>query len=630
MVCAQGLANRIEPRIYLLFDDVDRLWLQVYNERHGVTFDEAKDLFNLIRLHANKLEGYVVYDDTMLHSANVAMTYGSIHNAVPASPSVADELSKMSLEKTADLRGRWRNRIEAYEWELEHLMPECHERIVGSMCVDPGWLHPLHHIRDYLVAAKAFSFDLSTRMVDRKENTLFDKILGRISSLGVVLGWHCSRDMESEHVARAARNGFFVLCNLRSPNLSVHSGIMVNYRFEQKHVKREVVSVEDKVYVTFIQSDGDAVWAMHNFQNGNWLDGRRGEIPYTWEIQPLIVDLAPGMLEYYYRTATVNDYLIAGPSGAGYTYPSLNKRLDEFLEQTRSYLQICDLRSALIMNRDPRICYEELEDSSLPFKFINDVDTRLGYVHGYRGSGLTPSIFIGNVPWIHTTAYIDGSSDVFQEITKFGRGCGFRPLFIAIHVRESMKIASLLDAVKKLNPEVYKVVNLDEFLLTLRLSKEEGRYTEAFPQTDFLKEGLKAQGRSLWEGYYQRLTRLEKLIVLTQDQMLSESRKVGYDVDEGMLPDVIGYEALETTLYLIRSALLIKGVYVNYRSDSIEDFLREYADLPDVDVVKAVYELWRNWETAVNDLEHTRELAERVVRLGKALDKKLVLQSLYA
>jgi len=628
MVCTQGLINRIKPRIYLIFDDyVDRLWLPIYRERYGITYNEVKDLFEVLRSFADELDGFVVYDDKMLHSANLGMTYGSIHNAVPASPSVADKLSEMGLKKIADFRDRWKNRLEAYEWGLKNLMPECSNRIVGSMCVDPSYVvndqTNRHHVRDYLVATKSFCFDLSTKIRDRKENELFDRILGHIFPLGVVLGWHCCRDTESEAVARAAKNGLFVLCNLSSPNLSVHSGVKTKWKFKQKHISKGAITVENKVYVTLVQSDGDAIWAMNNFQNRNWLDSQRGNFPYTWETQPLLLDLAPGMLEHYYQTMTPNDYFIAGPSGAGYTGPTLNKRQNEFLEQTKKYLELCDLRSILIMNRNPRVCYQELDDPKLPSVIINKLDVCFGFLHGYRGSGFAPAVFVNSVPYIHTAQYVSGSSDVFKEITKFGKGCKTRPLFVSIHVREDTRMPTLRGAIDKLDPQVYKVVKLDEFMLTLQKAKEEGRFTEDFPEKEFLKDSLKEQGRSYWANSYGRIVRLKKIVDLRPDQMLNEFNVGGYDFSLEQLPDLLGYEAIETMLHLVQWALKVKGIYVNSLKESVEDFLQEYSDLPDVDVVKEVYELWQSWERAKNDLNDMQLLTRRVIKLAEALDANL-------
>jgi len=631
ITCIQGLVNRVEPRIYLIFDDhVDRLWLHIYNERYGITNKEVKTILEMISYFADEIQGFVIYDDRMLHSANVAMVYGSIANAIPASPSVADKLSEIGLKKVADFRGKWKNRLEAYEWELENLAPKCSHRIVGSMCVDPPCVVSgpanRHHVRDYLIASKALCFDLSTKIRDRRENELFDRILGRFSSLSVVLGWHCCRDLEIEAVARAAKNGFFVLCNLSSPNLTVHSGIRTTWKFRQVHIERNAVTVEDKVYVTLVQSDGDAIWAMNNFQNLNWLDEQRGKFPYTWEIQPLLIDLAPGILEHYYRTATSNDYFIAGPSGAGYTMLSFNKRLDEFLEHSKVYFELCDLKSALIMNRDKRIGYQEIEDAKIPVALANKLEMCFGFLHGYVGSGFEPAIFVNNVPYIHTSLYVSNSSNIAEEIQRFGKGCRTRPLFVSVHVRENTRMSVLRDAIDKLDPHVYKVVKLDEFMMLLQKVKEEGRFKDVSSEKGFLKEILKEQARILWENYYKQIEHLKLLVNLDPYQMLEKFNQGMYDFMQEQLPDLLGYETIETALYIVKSALNMRGVYVNNLRKSVEDFLREFADLPDAYIVKEVYKLWQNWEQVKNDLKDMKLLAIRVIELSESLKKQLFSQ----
>ena len=52
-----------------------------------------------------------------------------------------------------------------------------------------------------------------------------------------------------------------------------------------------------------------------------WLKPGRGEIPYAWECLMNYTWIAPGMVEYFYTTATPNDYLIGCLSGPGYLYP---------------------------------------------------------------------------------------------------------------------------------------------------------------------------------------------------------------------------------------------------------------------------------------------------------------------
>ncbi|MGQ9596515.1 MAG: GxGYxYP domain-containing protein [Thermoproteota archaeon] len=620
--CAQGLINRVEPRVYLVFDDhVDRLWLSIYGERYGVKHEEVNDPYELISSFRNEILGFVVYDEEMLHSANVAMTYGSIHNAVPASHEVAERLSERGLKKIADFRGKWRNRFEAYEWAFENMLKQCNRRIVGSMCVDP----PLtsftnkHHVRDYLVAVKAFSFDLSTKVRDRREAELFDRILGSFNSLGVVLGWHCIRDLESEAVARASRNGFFVLCNLHSPNLTVHSGVKTDFKFTQKHVVD--IALEEKVYVAFVQSDGDAVWAMNNFQNLNWLDSQRGRFPYTWEVQPLLLDLAPGMLEHYYRTATPNDYFIAGPSGAGYTAPSLNKHLDEFLEQTRRYTEACGLKSILIMNREPRVAHQELEDPRIPEAFARRLKNCYGFLHGYAGSAFEPTVFADNTPYVHTSLYVSASTDMLKELKRLVEGCETRPLFVSVHVREEVKMPVLRSVIDELDAETYRIVRIDEFMLALKKAYEKGLFKEGFSES--VRESLKESGKAMWGNYYGRVERLEKLVEMDEPGMLREFNTGGYDFTVEQLPDLLVHDAVETILRLAQAALNMRGVYVNNIERSVKDFLKEYGELPDSQVVETAFEIWRNWDKAKNSLGEARSLTRRIIGFAKTLSNKL-------
>jgi hypothetical protein len=627
--CLQGLINRTEPRIYLVFDDyVDRLWLSIYKDRYGIEYNEVDDLYELISNFARELNGYVIYDKEMLHSANVAMTYGSIRNAIAASDTVAEKLSKTGLENVEDFRGMWKNRVEAYEWALQNLIQGCSKTVVGSCCVDGPYLRPnnkLNHIRDYLVASKAFTFDLSTKIRDRDECKLFDKILSHFTSLGAILGWHCSKAWESEYVARAAKNGFFVLCNLRSPNLTVHAGIKTDFKFEQKHVSKHSLDVENKVYVSFIHSDGDAMWALNNFYAKNWLDSQRGKFPLTWETQPYALDLAPGQLEHYYRTASSNDYFVGGPSGAGYTAPTLNKRLDEFLENTRNYFQLCDLRSALIMDRDPREYFEEIENPRIAEHFITKVNNCLGFVHGYLGSVFGISRFVGYVPYLHTTLYVDGTSDVLHDISSLGRTCKTRPLFIVVHVRENTEMSTLSGAINKLDPREYKVVKLDELLLALQKAIQKGQASEKFPEAEHLTENVKRWGLVWWQNNYIRMLRLESVIDLNDDQVLREFNSAGFDFEREQLADVITYEVVETLLHLMRAALNRKGIHANSIKRAVKYFLKEFEDLPDVELIVEAYEMWRNWENVKNDPTTARSLAKRAITLAKAINARLLM-----
>src|SRR6266700_5336775 len=83
-----------------------------------------------------------------------------------------------------------------------------------------------------------------------------------------------------------------------------------------------VSAVTPKAYVSFTISDGDNLQYDQHRMAGLWRDPVRGSIPIGWTISPSLVQTAPSLAAYYMGTASLNDELIAGPSGAGYMYPS--------------------------------------------------------------------------------------------------------------------------------------------------------------------------------------------------------------------------------------------------------------------------------------------------------------------
>ncbi len=85
----------------------------------------------------------------------------------------------------------------------------------------------------------------------------------------------------------------------------------------------------------------------------------RGQIPMNWTIAPGLVDIGPGLLNYYYQDATENEYFVTGPSGMGYMMPynTLNEpgapvkdvltdedAADGYTRLTETYLQRSGIR----------------------------------------------------------------------------------------------------------------------------------------------------------------------------------------------------------------------------------------------------------------------------------------------
>jgi hypothetical protein len=628
--CLQGLVNRVKPRIYLVHEDVsDRKWLDWYRKTYAIRNKELRTFDDLLRAFTQEVDGFAVCHEEMIHTMNLAQTWGSLHNAVAATPRIADTLQRLGLDELEDFRGRFKDRIEAYTWGMEHLLPECNKRIIGHCCTEGWYTHKgskyIPHIKDYLVAAKAFTFDLSARKRDRREYLLFDTILSRMPEDGVMLGWHCQKCWESEYVALGARHGFFVFCNLKSPNYTVHAGVRSDYVFRQTHVKKSAVKVKDRVYVTFIHSDGDAIWAKNNFYARNWLDSQRGTFKCTWELQPYAIDFAPGQLEYYYRTRTEKDYFIAGPSGAGYTCPIINKHQDRFLANSRAYFKKCDIRSILIMNRDPYQAFEELDNGDFPARVTAAIPEAFGFIHGYGGNPFGESEFVEGVPYVQTAQYMGDMHDIYDEVSKFAALVPRRPIFVAVHVRESADFSSLRSTVERLDPAVFEVVNVDEFLLTIRKAREEGRITEISVASPALTERYMKHTEGWWPVYMDRIQTVGRAVDLPPDQMLREFRSANLSFPWTLseLPDILGWESIDPLLRLLKSALQARGIHVNMIPKAAAEFVRAYPDVPDAAVVLECMDLWEHWLERTVDLEPMRKLARRVVAVANTLKTKV-------
>jgi hypothetical protein len=103
-------------------------------------------------------------------------------------------------------------------------------------------------------------------------------------------------------------------------NGTVHAGFTAPISDKPRPVRR-ISKPKNKVYLTLTFGEGDNIQYCQRRLRDLWDDAGRGKAPMNWTIDPLLADIGPKLLNHYQQTATKNDLLVAGPSGAGYTYP---------------------------------------------------------------------------------------------------------------------------------------------------------------------------------------------------------------------------------------------------------------------------------------------------------------------
>ncbi|MFH8487710.1 GxGYxYP domain-containing protein [Streptomyces longisporoflavus] len=232
--------------------------------------------------------------------------------------------------------------------------------LVTATGTAPTRVEPFPYFRDYVVASKAMVLWLPP---SGETGKLLDETFARLRPTTPYTGWF-SDDVAGEWggVDRASQHGIEVVPADFYMNGTVHAGVPA--KVSGKIRRRPKAKPRNRVYVTFTVGEGDNVQYCQRRMRDIWDDPRRGSVPVNWTVSPLLADIGPALLAYYQKTATDNDLLICGPSGAGYTYPGSwpDKALDAYTELSGRFLRRTGMDLAYAYN--PR---NAANDGWLPF-----------------------------------------------------------------------------------------------------------------------------------------------------------------------------------------------------------------------------------------------------------------------
>ncbi|BCB83929.1 GxGYxYP domain-containing protein [Phytohabitans suffuscus] len=330
----QGVVNRTRPRIWLVrdADEGSHTWLDTL----ALPTTPVAGVDALVARYRREIRGAVLADPAVPATRNVATTLAGLEDAVVAEPEAADRLG---LPVVADLRGRFGGGAEAYRWAVDRLWPRTTRRMLVGIDHDgPGFL------RDYAVANRAFA--VWAHPAARPDRALLKRLLADMPANSPYLGWWPSGvSGESRGTELASRHAVYVVPADYAHNLTVLSGVRTPApSFVERVVERVVerhrpLPLEERTYVTFTMTDGDNLQYCQHAMRRLWNLPERGQAPLNWTVSPLLRDAAPAILAYYQRTATPNDLLVAGPSGAGYAYPRVwpRREFGAFTRQTGEY-----------------------------------------------------------------------------------------------------------------------------------------------------------------------------------------------------------------------------------------------------------------------------------------------------
>ncbi|WP_329204555.1 GxGYxYP family putative glycoside hydrolase [Streptomyces sp. NBC_00683] len=209
--------------------------------------------------------------------------------------------------------------------------------LVTATTTSPTRVEPFPYFRDYAVASRAMVVWLPP---SGATGELLDEVFSRVEPTTPYCGWF-SNDVAGEWggVDRASQHGVPVVPTDFYMNGTVHAG--TGAKVSDRVRPRPRATLRKRVYLTLTVGEGDNVQYCQRRMRDLWDNPARGQVPVNWTVSPLLADIGPALLAHYQRTATANDLLICGPSGAGYTYPGSwpPEALDAYTRLTGSFLR---------------------------------------------------------------------------------------------------------------------------------------------------------------------------------------------------------------------------------------------------------------------------------------------------
>ena len=445
-LCAslEGIVNRTQPRIACVTGrrSDEKAWLDL----HHLQYQMVKPDDAVLKYRA-AIKGLVVTDPALPDTLNLATTIAGVNDELICGPELLARLTNapFNIPIVDDLRGRFADKYAAYGYLRSNYWDRCTHRIFAGMGTR---LHG--SLRDYLVAVKSAVVWLGPGT--EKDAALLRSFVQDMKPAGgVYMGWWPG---EGDGLNWIAQYGIPVLASDFFCNGTVFSGVTSSIDIPPIPPPPRL---ENKVYVAMILSDGDNVQYMQHWMKRDWDSAARGRIPIGWTASPLAVDLDPAMLNHYWTTATTNDCLISGPSGAGYAHINVWKPsyITAFSKVSAPYLARSGLRVITIWDR----VNDRVADA-----FAHDCPTLLGLTdqsgdyssvqHGLRTIKLTPT-------------YTSTVRELVQYIEQAAEGWnGAAPVFIAAQADVwNMSPASLVRAARRLDPKKYVLVRPDQLFM---------------------------------------------------------------------------------------------------------------------------------------------------------------------
>lgn len=454
----QGMLARTKPEI---LRDTHK---HVEMLENYVTIDRSfySNFNGLLAKYAGRFDGYILCE-AKTASVNVAFSLCPILNAIVIPADIEQAAINAGYTRLMDVRGK----DEA--WVLDNYGDQLSKTIASYQAFNDD---RALFLGDYSVFSGALQFwDASAT------GTLATRVYGRMNPSAVYFGWGAG---EYNTVEQLSMRSAMILPSDWSPNLSTISNIPVKLP-RQKDPVNEYKVVPNVHTVCFVITDGDNIqWLSGSSGNtNNWANPDKARLKLGWTIAPAFAELAPAIYKKYIdnalTTESARNYLIAGPSGAGYYFPGIYPQLANQNTVMNRMMKKADLNIINIIDKDgyhnPNEYLKQSNVDALFYYSYGGQYTKLkGEIKWYKDK---PSIGGRYTLWGNSD---DGSAETRNRVaqnlanvlntqsTNINSASGYS--LIPVHIW-TMNPSDVLNCISKLNPNV-RVVSPDEFVWLIR------------------------------------------------------------------------------------------------------------------------------------------------------------------
>jgi hypothetical protein len=445
---------------------------EILRDAHGhaavlenyVTIDRTyyNNFNGLLARYADRFDGYILCE-ARTASVNVAISLCAVLNAIAVPIDLEPTVISAGYAKVLDVRGK----DEA--WALTNYGAHFSKRIATYQASNDD---RSLFLGDYSVFAGALQFwDASAK--GRIANMVYD----HMDPLAVYFGWGAG---ESETVEQLSLHSAMIHPSDWSPNLSALSNIPVKLP-RQKEEPEEFKVAPNVHTVCFVISDGDNIqWLSGSLNNtNNWSNPDKARLKLGWTISPAFAELAPALYKKYIENALTTEnarnYLVAGPSGAGYYFPGIYPELATQNQFMNRMMKKADLNIVNIIDKD---------GIHNPDEYLKQSNVDALFYYSYGGQY---TLVGGEIKWYKDKPSIggrftlwgnsdDGSAETRERVcqnlantlnsqsTNIHSASGYS--LIPVHIW-TMNPSDVLNCISKLNPNV-RVVSPEEFVWLIR------------------------------------------------------------------------------------------------------------------------------------------------------------------